>query len=226
MIGMDGPELDDDRAMERILHSERASFRVIAYAKVKAVADGRADVELLARDVYLGPENKPEPQDVKLTGLPILGLGSGPLMVFLPVAVGAEVMIVCADRSVAPFSRESTAQPAQVRDMSLHGFNGAGILPIEISMARWPADAPTDRAIIGMKDGSTQLQVSTTGEIVAKAATVKLGSASASSPVANADTADSNDDLIRTHSNSVGTILGIPPLPPTPSCALSKVKGE
>lgn len=223
MIGMDGPNLKDQRALERILHYEKVTHRKIRFAKVKAVNGNKADVELIDQDKFLNKEGKGEIQQVKLTGLPIRGLSMGGLTVYFMPAVDDEVLVMCSDRSVQPHKDQASTTAQPVADVSLHGFNGAFIVPIEISAGAVPEGAAAGVLIVGTKDNSSRFEIHDDGLIDAKCNQINLGGST--HPVAKGDQTDTNIGIVATKVDALGTILGLPPLPPLTSTAMTKAKG-
>lgn len=223
MIGMDGPNLKDQRALERILHYQGVTHRKIRFAKVTAINGNKADVELIDQDKFLNKEGKGEIQQVKLTGLPVRGFSMGNLAVYFMPAAGDEVMVMCSDRSVQPHKDAASAEAQPVTDVSIHGFNGAFIVPIEISAGAIPEGAAAGVLIIGTKDNSSRFEIHDDGLIDAKCDQINLGGSA--HPVAKGDQADTNIGLVATKVDALASILGLPPLPPMTSTAMTKAKG-
>lgn len=229
---MNPVDLDDEQALDRILKSEKVQHRKIWPAKVVKVANGKADVDLLPVDVFLNPQGEKEPQKVRLTGLPICGLSVHDYLIYLPVAVGDEVHVVCSDRSVKPFYDEPEAKQTQVTDVKIHHFNGAEVWPIEISAVRLMDNPPTGKMVIGTKDDSAQIEIDKAGKITVTAGEIKLGSSGASDKVVLAGPQEDFNTQAALRLDALCTALGLipstfpAPLSPVSPVGADKVKAE
>lgn len=226
---------DEERAVMQLIQAVFIMLQKLKPAVITKIADGRADVELLTKDAYLGEEDgTAQVPPVKFTNIPVFNFGTSLYLSSMPLQAGDEVSIFCFDRSIAPFKDADAAEPFITEDMTLHGMNGAFILPLPISRLRMEG-VDNNKAIFGTRNEKARAEFDeSAGEVHIKVNNmVKLAAASVFA--AKADPLDGQLDTmvgrINELSLALGTLLGNPAtFPPIlvvrPSIAMSKVKGE
>lgn len=226
MTSMDPENLTDDRALEVVLGNQRVTLRKIAFGRVFEVSDGRATIDILPQDVFLAKDGQRQTQAIRISKVPVCGMSDDDFIAYLPIKPGSQVLVLCADRSLAPFKDENNPQPAQNKDIKLHSWNGAFCIPMEIGRLRLVQNAPADTMIVGTKSETCRAEIGKAGTFTVRATEIKLGGPSAAAPVANATVTDQNIGLIAAHTTLVGSFFGVPGVTGLTSTALNKVKGE
>lgn len=234
-LDMTAEGTDEERAVIQLIQAVYMFFQKLKPAKIVKIADGRADVEILTKDAFLGEEDgTAQVSEQKLTNVPVFAFGTSLYLSSTPPQVGDEVSIFCFDRSIAAFKDADSADPFVTEDMTLHGYNGAFILPLPLSRLRMEGMDP-NKAVFGTRSDKARMECDeAAGDVQIKVNNlVKLAGGTVAA--AKADPLDGQLDAIVTRVNilsaSVFAFTGNPALADPiligrPSIAMTKVKGE
>jgi hypothetical protein len=164
--------------------------------------------------------------------VPVQFSSGGPASLTFPIAKGDQVLLICSCRSIDEWYEGDGSQQVEPRSLRMHDLSDAFAIPgIRTKANKLPSDAVSSDGWV-FKCGSTKLEGKSAGDFEATCSSFKIGSPSASTPLANANTVNSNISALETKVNlliSVSTASGglIPPgsvLPIIPGLSTASAK--
>ena len=157
-----------------------------------------------------------------LPGVPVWMPGGGPITIKFPLKNGDPVLVIFCQRSIAEWWLSDGREQVWPEDLRLHPESAAICLPRLFPQGAKKGDGNDSDLIIQHEKG-VDLRITASGELQVKADKVRLGSLSAGTAIAKADTTNSNMTALQVKIDAIGAILGVPPLGVLPSVSSNKV---
>jgi hypothetical protein len=154
--------------------------------------------------------------------VPVLFPGGGPLTITWPLEPGDPVLLIFCSRDIAEWMGTDGKEPVAPDDYRAHPEGACFALPRLYPEKRNDGKANGKDFIIAFKDGP-EIHVKASGEITLVGQKIELGAEGASQALGLAPLIMTALNLLMAHTNTVGAILGVPPIATLPDIDSKKV---
>jgi hypothetical protein len=148
----------------------------------------------------------------KLEDIPVWFPGGLTCGITYPLKKATPVLLIPCARSISDWIKSDGKEPIAPDDFRAypdgHFFCLGRLFPEKAN----EATANETDLIIENRDGQTEIHVCKSGEVKIKAKKIRLGSLDAGLALALGQATKNALDELKTHTNAVGTILGVPPV--------------